>query len=603
MAAPLEQVQARLREHGSKRQGDLWQCPAHKDRTPSLSVNANGDRVLVNCLAGCDTGAVLGALGLSMRDLYADGPEGLPAVGKDAEYVYTDADGTPLYRVLRTPDKRFFQARYGPEDPSADVGGYVSGKGCMNGVQRVLYRLPQVVAAVQEGRPVYVVEGEKDADALAARGHAATTSPEGAGKWSRLADHAREVLAGAQVVVVQDKDDPGRAHAQEVAGSLAGLAASVQVVEAREGKDASDHLGAGLTVDALVEVVPADLEPSRKAWELVDPLTLAANPGPAPELLRGAAGAALVYRGSRVLLSGEPEAGKSWGALVLAMEHMNAGERVAWFDTDAMGAPAVVERLRFMGATDALISQGFAYSQAAEVLDQEDLSQIAEGIVRDGFALVVVDSWDPALEQAGYEPNANADVNAFVRAFVNPLFRAGVTVALVDHVTKDKEKRGRYSAGAGAKLRAVDVHLGFHARADRRLDRTRDGSLSVKVHKDRHGHLDRRGEYRLELVHEDGGTISWDVLLKDSGKGAGFRPTVLMERTSRYLELNGEKSGTAIKQDVKGKATDLMTALGVLVQEGYVRTLPGAREGWTMYASARRFRDADEGDGEQDADL
>ena len=54
-----------------------------------------------------------------------------------------------------------------------------------------------------------------------------------------------------------------------------------------------------------------------------------ADPGPAPEMLRGSDGTALVYRGSRVLLSVEPEAGKSWAALVLAVERMQAGERVA----------------------------------------------------------------------------------------------------------------------------------------------------------------------------------------------------------------------------------------------------------------------------------
>jgi hypothetical protein len=599
MAAPLEQVHDALRARGSKRDGNLWQCPAHPDRTPSLSVDANGegDRVLVNCHAGCETAAVLDALGLSMRDLYADSAQ-LPAVGQDTEYVYTDADGVPLYRVRRTPDKAFFQARYGPEDPSADVEGYVSGKGCMTGVQRVLYRLPQVVAAVQEGRPVYLVEGEKDADALAARGHAATTSPEGAGKWSRVADHAREVLAGAQVVVVQDKDDPGRAHAQDVAGSLAGLAASVQVVEAREGKDVSDHLGAGLDLDALVEVVPASLEPSRQAWELVNPLELAADPGPAPDRLRGQGGTALVYPASRVLLSGEPEAGKSWAALVLVVEALNAGEQAAWFDTDAMGPAAVVERLRMMGVQDSVIADRFRYSRADEALEQADLQEIADGLIRGGFRVVVVDSWDPALEQAGYDPNSNADVNAFVRGFVNPLFRAGLLVALVDHVTKDKEKRGRYSAGAGAKLRAVDVHLGFSASADRRLDRQRDGSVSVKVHKDRGGHLDRRATYRLELVHEDAGRISWDVLVKDASPGVddGWRPTVLMERISRFLEVMGEpQAGTAITdgENVRGGKAKLKRALGYLVADGYVEALPGARAGWSVYRSSRAYRDGD----------
>lgn len=50
-------------------------CPAHADRSPSLSVKALPDgRILMHCFGGCGTDAVLGALGLAMTDLF---PEGL----------------------------------------------------------------------------------------------------------------------------------------------------------------------------------------------------------------------------------------------------------------------------------------------------------------------------------------------------------------------------------------------------------------------------------------------------------------------------------------------------------------------------------------------
>lgn len=53
--------------------GTRWsaRCPAHDDRTPSLSVsNGNDGRVLLRCWAGCETLAVLRALGLSWSDLF-----------------------------------------------------------------------------------------------------------------------------------------------------------------------------------------------------------------------------------------------------------------------------------------------------------------------------------------------------------------------------------------------------------------------------------------------------------------------------------------------------------------------------------------------------
>ena len=59
----------------SKRSGDKLtaRCPAHDDKNPSLSVtiSKSGDSVLVHCFAGCPTDAVLDALGLKMRDLFA----------------------------------------------------------------------------------------------------------------------------------------------------------------------------------------------------------------------------------------------------------------------------------------------------------------------------------------------------------------------------------------------------------------------------------------------------------------------------------------------------------------------------------------------------
>lgn len=46
-------------------------CPAHKDRTASLSIRELGDgRVLVHCFAGCAVADVVAAAGASMEDLF-----------------------------------------------------------------------------------------------------------------------------------------------------------------------------------------------------------------------------------------------------------------------------------------------------------------------------------------------------------------------------------------------------------------------------------------------------------------------------------------------------------------------------------------------------
>lgn len=58
----------KAREHGAGRW--MARCPAHEDRSPSLTVREVGDRVLLHCFAGCETQAVLEAIGLQWRDLF-----------------------------------------------------------------------------------------------------------------------------------------------------------------------------------------------------------------------------------------------------------------------------------------------------------------------------------------------------------------------------------------------------------------------------------------------------------------------------------------------------------------------------------------------------
>ena len=56
------------RRHGTSY---LARCPAHDDRHPSLSIAEGEDgRILVYCRAGCETQAVLAALGLRLVDLF-----------------------------------------------------------------------------------------------------------------------------------------------------------------------------------------------------------------------------------------------------------------------------------------------------------------------------------------------------------------------------------------------------------------------------------------------------------------------------------------------------------------------------------------------------
>lgn len=141
----------------------------------------------------------------------------------DRAYVYHNADGSERFRVLRIgqsgKDKRFVQQR--PDG----AGDWLDG---LDGLAPTLYRLPDLMAAPMH-RPVFVVEGEKCADALAALGLVATTSAGGALKWER-AEGRHDALRGRCVVVLPDNDKPGRAHARAVAADLQTTAKSVRIL-------------------------------------------------------------------------------------------------------------------------------------------------------------------------------------------------------------------------------------------------------------------------------------------------------------------------------------------------------------------------------------
>jgi hypothetical protein len=73
LASKTDQLLNRL-EHVKKTGQGKWlaRCPAHADRSPSLAIKEVNDRILLHCFAGCGVTEVLGAVGLTMTDLFPD---------------------------------------------------------------------------------------------------------------------------------------------------------------------------------------------------------------------------------------------------------------------------------------------------------------------------------------------------------------------------------------------------------------------------------------------------------------------------------------------------------------------------------------------------
>jgi putative DNA primase/helicase len=252
---PIETLLDRLPD--ARKSGNGWsaRCPAHDDRRASLSV-AQGDdgKALVKCHAGCDTSAVLAAVGLKLADLFPPkvGPtptrNGKLASGgrtfataedavaelerrhgkRSALWTYHDAAGDPVGLVVRWDKPYGKEIR--PIARRAD-GWHIAAMS----EPRPLYGLPDLAAA----RRVIVCEGEKAADAARSLGFTATTSA-GGSQAAQKTDW--RPLAGKEVWILPDNDAPGRKYAETVAGILARLtpAPVVRIVELPDLPDGGD---------------------------------------------------------------------------------------------------------------------------------------------------------------------------------------------------------------------------------------------------------------------------------------------------------------------------------------------------------------------------
>ncbi len=199
--------------------------------------------------------------GHDKRNLHAVIPQTLrDGWHKTMVFPYHNADGSLLYNRVRydppvhrsTEQKRVLPFQPVGDDWAMDEEGLAD--------RLPLYRWPDLLAA-PSNRPVFIPEGEKCADALRALGLLATTNPNGAGNWHViLPSGSQEALRGHPVVLLPDAGEKGHAHMQQVAASLADVAASIREVElpGLSGKeDVVEWLSRGGTKDELYELVIA----------------------------------------------------------------------------------------------------------------------------------------------------------------------------------------------------------------------------------------------------------------------------------------------------------------------------------------------------------
>jgi AAA domain-containing protein/Toprim domain-containing protein len=486
----IDRFTAALELAGSQQQSrGNWQCLAHEDRRASLSVTEGRDgRAVVKCHAGCTYDEIIASVpGVAPGDLT---PSEARSNGQRREieaYTYTDEDGAPLYEVVRFANPKDFRQR----KPDGSWG--------VKGIRRVPYRLPAVLAAVAASKRIWIVEGERDVHAMEAAGQVATCNSGGAGKWQATYS---EHLVGAHVVVVADNDQAGEKHALAVKASVERYARKVSIVKPAEGKDARDHLAAGLALREFVPWTPAGWSDA-KAATLRNP-----NPGDATPVTWAWEGRIPIGRAS----------------LVVGSEGVGKGTVIAWLASNLSRGQLA----------------GNLYGTPADVL-----------IVGDEDALE--DTWTPRLYTAGAEwrhiwfpPEDCAELDLTNATDIERLrrwvrahrVRVVIFDALLDHIggTTVDEYKPKAVRNALRPLRRLALEEGFAAVGSMHPRKGNAGSFRDLLAGSHQFNAISRSSLLL-AEHPDDDTRR--VLIRGKGNLAGGVKALEFRIRSHAFELNG----------------------------------------------------------------
>lgn len=462
--------------------GWIAQCPAHDDRNPSLSIAAGADgRLLLHCHAGCGIRDILDALGLPPAAMFTDYQPDRPGTVTHLNHVrawrrpqpaaaprpkphrrekthhwdYHDRHGAIVARVVRynlvdvdtgeIAGKTFTQHAWADGRQQPNLGG----------LDMPLYRLPTVLAAAMQDRPVYVVEGERDADTLAALGLTATTCPMGAGSWRPW--HTEALSGAADVRIIADNDEPGLAHARHIADEL-GAAATI-LLPADGCKDATEHFDAGHTLDDLVMLGEPDPAAAvRDAFPALDWHALWADDSEEEWIVEP-----ILPARRLVALYSPPKVGKSLLLLEIAVAVAQGADvlgtspdrprRVLYVDFENDPKLDTRDRLKAMGHTPADLENlvVLSFPTMAALDTPAGGAELLAAVAAYECEVVAIDTVSRSIRG---EENENDTWLNFYRHTGLALKQAQVSLIRLDHTGKDETKGQR---GGSAKSGDVDA--------------------------------------------------------------------------------------------------------------------------------------------------
>jgi putative DNA primase/helicase len=458
--------------------GNGWKghCPAHKDKSPSLSIDhgRNGG-IILNCHAKCHIDSICAALNITQADLFPPKQpktqtQGKPSYSIDKVYDYKDESGTLLFQAVR---KRLTDPAKFPNEPRKQFRQRApDGKGnwvwSLQGVRRILYRLPELLAA-NPGAIVWIVEGEKDVDRLRSLGLTATCNPMGAGKWL---DEFSDFLVGHDCVIIEDNDDPGRAHAESVCQSLFGKAQKIRKLSfpnLPEHGDVSDWFDAGgdeTTLYRLAQALPewAPLAGNQQQQQ-------SSGPKPIEEVCMADVEIKSIDwlwqnripRGTLTIVEGIEGEGKSTmlcaiGAAVthgkgLADMPLSSPGNILWLSAEDDLGRVLKPRLLSVGAD---VARVFAVAEPF-TFDSKGVDLVRQMAGRRQPVMIVI---DPVFAYVHGDPSKGADARALTNQLRTLSEEFNCAIILVRHVGKSKgfgdpRAAGLYSIEWRAAARSV----------------------------------------------------------------------------------------------------------------------------------------------------
>jgi hypothetical protein len=494
--SPVENIVDRLQAQRSTT-GWVAKCPAHEDRTPSLSISEGNDgRALIVCHAGCRTQDVLGALGLELRDLYPrqGGGNGSKHAPAPVPAASTPFDWQSCVRAFtdRDVDKVAAWRGYSPDfvkelrtsgligifenQVALPVGNNGKVIGCHYRLKDGSWRYlpagtktaPLVIGEPHGDDTVYVFESQWDMFAFM------DLSYERHGIVATRGGSNGKLVAGlipdtAKVYVWPQNDDPGEKWLKDVRSHTKAVVKSCKVPASH--KDLNDWVRAGATSDDLItamvkaEIVPVEEGVQPPAME--DVAELISKPITLPsDVVQG-----VLHRGGKMVVGGASKSYKTWLLIDVAVSvatgtpclngYLTQKGRVLYVNFELPGSYSAWRFKTICDEQQVKLEPGMliVWNLRGHTTNWTELQK---QIPAEEFSLIVIDPTYKLL--GGRDENKAGDIAALLNEFEAIAVRTGAAVAFGAHYSKgnqsQKESIDRIG-GSGVFARDPDTILNF----------------------------------------------------------------------------------------------------------------------------------------------